>query len=130
MRCNLRSNGRAASAVPSISAVLARRSLTAPIRYTAKSTSIAFLLACTACGSTEFSLVGKDEYRLFKMSDACAIGSPASVLAHIRQEAVKFCAGRKEAPVEISATTEMGIPAIRCTSATLTFRCELPPEPK
>lgn len=83
----------------------------------------ALVLACAGCASTQFSLVGENEYRLSKASDACAIGSPDSVLAHIRQEAVRFCAGRKEAPVELSAETTMGIPAIRCTSATITFRC-------
>lgn len=76
------------------------------------------------CASTQFSVVGKDEYRLFKMSDACAVGSPSVLLDYLRGESVKFCAGRKESPVEISSNTEMGIPIVRCTSAELTFRCE------
>jgi hypothetical protein len=60
---------------------------------------------------------------LTKMSDACAIGVPSSVLNHLREEAARFCAGRKEVPIEIESSTEMGIPAIRCTSAILKFRC-------
>ena len=82
----------------------------------------AFVLA--GCASAQFSVVGKDEYRLAKMSDACAVGNPSSLLTHLREESVKFCAGRKEVPVEITSSSEMGIPAFRCTSALLTFRCE------
>lgn len=82
------------------------------------------ILTLSGCASAQFSIVGKDEYMLTKMSDACAIGVPNSVLNHLREEATKFCAGRKELPVEITYSTEMGIPAIRCTSATLRFRCE------
>lgn len=81
-------------------------------------------LLLSGCASTQFLVVGKDEYRLTKMSDACAIGNPSSLLNYLRDEALKFCAGRKEMPVEITSDSEMGIPAIRCTSATLTFRCE------
>lgn len=80
-------------------------------------------VALSGCVSTQFSLVGKDEYRLTKNSDACAVGNPTSLLNFLREEALKFCSGRKEFPVEIASGTEMGIPAIRCTSATLTFRC-------
>lgn len=76
------------------------------------------------CASAQFQVVGNDEYTFSKMSDACAIGSPTSLLNHLREEALKFCAGRKETPVEISSSTEMGIPAIRCTSGILRFKCE------
>lgn len=85
---------------------------------------VATALLLSGCASAQFSLVGKDEYRLTKMSDACAIGSPSSVLNFLREEALKFCSGRKELPVEITSDSETGIPAVRCTSATLTFRCE------
>lgn len=85
---------------------------------------VIFALLLSGCMGTQFSVVGKDEYRLFKMSDACAIGSPSAVLNQLRDESVRFCAGRKEAPVEVKSSTEMGIPAIRCTSAELIFRCE------
>lgn len=88
-------------------------------------TSLVFAaVLLTGCASTQFSQVGKDEYRLTKMSDACAVGSPESVLRFLRDEALRFCAGRKEVPVETEASSEMGIPVIRCTSATLTFRCQ------
>jgi hypothetical protein len=60
---------------------------------------------------------------LSKTSDACAIGSPSSVLNHLHDESVKFCAGKNEKPTEITSSSEMGIPYIRCTSATLTFKC-------
>lgn len=76
------------------------------------------------CATSQFSVVGKDEYKLTKNSDACAAGIPSSVLNHLRDEATRFCAGRKEVPIEIASDTEMGIPVIRCTSATLRFRCE------
>lgn len=85
---------------------------------------IVSVLLISGCASTQFSTIGKEEYRLSKMSDACAIGAPSSVLSHLREESVKFCAGRKEVPIEIASSSEMGIPYIRCTSATLTFRCE------
>lgn len=88
------------------------------------STAMVSALLLSGCASAQFSLVGKDEYRLTKMSDACAIGNPSALLNHLREESVKFCAGRKEMPVELTASTEMGIPVVRCTSATLTFRCE------
>lgn len=84
------------------------------------------LALLTGCASTQFTVSGKDEYTLTKASDACAIGSPSSVLNHLRSEATRFCATRKEVPVEIEASTEMGIPAIRCTTALLRFRCEPP----
>src|SRR5438128_708084 len=84
---------------------------------------VALALVTSGCASTKFTVVGKDEYQLSKNSDACAVGSPDSVLRHLRDEAVRFCAGRREVPVETSATTEMGIPAIRCTSAKIIFRC-------
>ena len=80
-------------------------------------------LLLSGCASAQFAVVGKDEYRLSKMSDACAIGNPTSLLSFLREEALKFCSGRRESPVEITSDTQMGIPAIRCTSATLTFRC-------
>lgn len=86
--------------------------------------AITTILTLSGCASAQFSSVGKDEYMLYKMSDACAIGVPSSVLNHLREEATKFCAGRKELPVEITSSTEMGIPVVRCTSATLRFRCE------
>lgn len=87
---------------------------------------LAAAVLLSGCASAEFSTVGKDEYRLTKMSDACAMGTPDSVLEHLRAESVKFCAGRKEVPMEVKSSTEMGIPAWRCTSAELVFRCEQP----
>jgi len=77
----------------------------------------------SGCASASFKAIGENEYQLSKLSDACAIGSPSSVLNHLNEEAAKFCASRKEKPVEISSDSTMGIPAIRCTSATLTFKC-------
>lgn len=82
----------------------------------------ALLLA--GCASSQFTVVGDNEYKVSKMSDACAAGSPSSALEALRQEALKFCAGRKETPVETSSSSEFGIPVIRCASATLTFRCK------
>ena len=82
----------------------------------------------TGCASTHFAVVAENEYNLYKLSDACAVGSPSSLLDHLRQESVKFCAARKELPIEISSLTEMGIPAIRCTSASLRFKCAIAPE--
>lgn len=73
--------------------------------------------------STRFDVVGKDEYQLSKMSDACAAGTPSLTLDYIRQEAIRFCAARKQVPLELEATTEYGIPVIRCASATLRFQC-------
>ncbi len=85
--------------------------------------SLLTIPALTGCASAQFRTLDKDTYQLTKMSDACAIGSPSSVLNHLRMEAEKFCAGRKEIPEEIESSTEMGIPAIRCTSAQLKFKC-------
>jgi hypothetical protein len=84
---------------------------------------IVFYLLLNACVSASFKAVGENEYQLTKMSDACAIGSPSSVLNHLNDESIKFCAGRKEKPEILSSDTTMGIPAIRCTSATITFKC-------
>lgn len=78
------------------------------------------------CANTQFEIIGKDEYRLTRNSDACAAGSPESVLNYLRQEAVRFCAARKESPIEARSTTEYGIPALRCASAELVFRCVAP----
>ena len=86
-------------------------------------TALTASLLMAGCASTQFEVVGKDEYRITRNSDACAAGSPESVLNHLRQEAIKFCAGRKEAPSEIRSSTELGIPVIRCASAELVFRC-------
>jgi len=101
-----------------------------------KSTSalsvLTFLAAIllSGCATAQFSVVEKDVYQFYKMSDACAVGVPTSVLNHLKQEAVKFCAGRKEYPFEIESSTEMGIPAIRCTSAKIKFRCSSEPNAK
>lgn len=84
-------------------------------------TALIFILG--GCASSNFSLVGENEYKLAKNSDACAVGAPGSVLEDLRQEAIRFCAGRKETPVEVKATTEYGIPVFRCASAELVFRC-------
>lgn len=84
-------------------------------------------LAClflAGCASTEFSVIAQDEYQLYRWSDACAAGSPAAVLDGLRAEAVKFCAARKERPVELAVETQYGIPVIRCADATLRFKCE------
>lgn len=89
-----------------------------------KPVAIVVALLLTGCASTQFAVVGDNEYKVSKMSDACAAGSPSSALDALRQEALKFCAGRKETPVETSSSSEFGIPAIRCASATLTFRCK------
>ena len=92
-------------------------------------TILALLAVLAGCVSARFSVVGENEYQLTKMSDACAIGMPSLALANLREEAMKFCAGRKEAPIEIETKTHVGIPAIRCASATLRFRCATPPPP-
>jgi len=78
----------------------------------------------SGCAGAKFAVIGENEYHLSKLSDACAIGSPSSLLTHLRGEAEKFCAGRNEIPVETESDTTMGIPAIRCTSAELTFSCK------
>jgi hypothetical protein len=77
----------------------------------------------SGCATTEFKTVDKDTYQLSKNSDACAAGAPSSALNHLKMEAEKFCAGRKEIPEEIESSTEIGIPYIRCASAKLTFKC-------
>ncbi len=84
---------------------------------------IFLITALSACASAEFKTVDKDTYQLSKMSDACAIGSPTSLLNHLKMEAEKFCAGRKESVEVIESSTKMGIPAIRCTSGILKFKC-------
>lgn len=81
-------------------------------------------LSLSGCAGSQFRMSGPNEYTLSKMSDACAIGVPGLVLAQLRDEAARFCGGRKEVAAEISSDSEMGIPILRCTSATLTFRCD------
>lgn len=76
------------------------------------------------CASTKFSIVGENQYQLARISNGCAAGNPTAVLDQLRDESVKFCAGRKEVPVEIASSTEYGIPVVRCASATLTFSCK------
>lgn len=83
--------------------------------------AITFFLS--SCATTTFKTLQENEYQLSKMSDACAIGSPSSVIAHLNQESEKFCASRKEKAFIITSDSTMGIPAIRCTSATITFKC-------
>ncbi len=93
--------------------------------------SVAFFcipVLLSGCVSTQFTSISENEYAFSKMSDACAAGSPTSLLNHLRGEAIKFCAGRKEIPIEISSSTEMGIPYVRCTSGILRFKCEAPQE--
>lgn len=80
-------------------------------------------LLLSACATTEFRDLGGDTYELYRFSDACAAGNPETVLATLRAEAAKFCAARKERPVEVSTETQFGIPVIRCADATLKFRC-------
>ena len=65
-----------------------------------------------------------DEYTIQKTSDACAVGIPSQTLDFLRQEAIRFCAGRKELVKEISSETVMGIPILRCTEAKLQFSCQ------
>jgi hypothetical protein len=81
------------------------------------------LVLLGGCAGTQFTTLPNDEYKISRMSDACAAGSPSSALEALRQEAVKFCAGRKESVVETSSSSEFGIPVVRCASATMTFRC-------
>ncbi len=81
-------------------------------------------IASAGCASTEFSVVGQDEYQLYRWSDACAAGSPAAVLEGLRAKALRFCAARKEVPVEVAAETQYGIPVVRCADATLRFKCQ------
>lgn len=80
------------------------------------------LILC-GCASSNFKAISENEYELSKMSDACSVGSANSVLNHLREESSKFCAGRKEKPVEIRSESVMAIPALRCASATLVFKC-------
>lgn len=82
------------------------------------------LLLLTGCASTQFEVVGQDEYQIYRWSDACAAGSPTAVLEGLRAEALRFCAARKEVPVEVAADTQYGIPVVRCADATLRFRCQ------
>jgi hypothetical protein len=84
---------------------------------------LVMLVLLAGCMSTKFAALPNDEYKISRMSDACAAGSPSSALDALRQEAVKFCAGRKETVVETSSSSEFGIPAVRCASATMTFKC-------
>ena len=93
-------------------------------KFLATIAALALLAGCAT--SSQFSTVGED-FKLSKMSGGCAAGSPSAVLEDLRQEALKFCAGRKETPTEVTSTTEIGIPAIRCASASLTFRCKAAP---
>lgn len=83
---------------------------------------LAALLAA-GCATTDFKDLGDDTYELYRFSDACAAGNPETVLATLRAEAAKFCAARKERPVEVSTETQFGIPIIRCADATLKFKC-------
>lgn len=76
------------------------------------------------CSSIVFKEMENDEYAMFKTSDACAAGMPSQTLDYLREEAVKFCAARKEKPKEISSRTTVGIPIVRCADAFLRFRCE------
>lgn len=82
------------------------------------------LVILSGCAKTQFYAMDDDTYRLTKNSDACAIGSPDGVKGDLWMEATRFCAGRREFPVEISASGEYGIPYLRCASAELVFRCQ------
>jgi len=75
------------------------------------------------CASVSFYANDKNEYAMHKVSDACAVGMPSITLDFLRQEAIKFCASRKERVEELDSKTTVGIPAIRCTDATLKFKC-------
>jgi len=86
--------------------------------------ALSLLGGCVA--PTQFSVAG-DDFTISKMSGACAVGNPASVLEDLRQEAVRFCAGRKEVPKETDTKEVLGIPAVRCASAALTFQCKAKP---
>jgi hypothetical protein len=90
--------------------------------------AVAASIILSGCAAAQFSVVGQDEYRIFKNSDLCAGGLPSTVLNEVRQEALKFCAGRKEMPVEISFSSEVGIPYFRCASAEVVFKCAPPPK--
>lgn len=89
--------------------------------------SIATLVAgsfMAGCTTSKFTLLDENEYQLEKMSQACSIGSTDAVLDELREEAVRFCAGRRERPVEIRASKLEPIPAIQCAVATLVFGCK------
>jgi hypothetical protein len=80
------------------------------------------VFSLTGCVSSQFSVIEENLYS--KNSDACALGVPVRLVEHLRSEAVKFCASRNETVIEEDVESKMGIPAVRCTSATLTFRCD------
>lgn len=86
--------------------------------------SLSALICLSGCASTDFSVVGNDEYRVQKVSDGCSVASSNWALTDLRAKALKFCAGRKETPQETAVETVTAIPFIRCASAALTFRCE------
>jgi hypothetical protein len=81
-------------------------------------------LSIAGCASVKFHEYENNEYAFFKMSDACAAGIPSVTLDFLRQEAAKFCASRKEKVIELSTSTTIGIPMIRCTDALIKFRCD------
>lgn len=82
------------------------------------------IIGLSGCATSDFSVVGDNQYRISKNSDACAAGSPEAVLGAVKQEATRFCASRKERPVEIRSDAEYGIPVLRCASAWMVFSCE------
>jgi len=86
--------------------------------------AIAAALSLASCMGVQFKDAGDDTFSLRKISGACAAGNPEAVLEELRQEAAKFCAGRREKVREISADGKGGIPFVRCAEATLTFACE------
>lgn len=85
---------------------------------------ITTVTSLVGCSSVVFHETGNDEYAMYKVSDACAVGMPSSILDYLRQEANKFCATRKEKVKEISNQTTVGIPIVRCADAMLKFKCE------
>lgn len=90
-----------------------------------RASCLVFVFLLHGCASIKFSANENNEYTMQKSSDACAAGMPSKTLDFLRQEAVKFCAGRKEITEEISTDEVIGIPIIRCAEATLRFRCKL-----
>lgn len=85
---------------------------------------VALTMLLAGCSSIAFKEIENDEYTMFKTSDACAAGMPSQTLDYLREEAVKFCAARKEKLKEITSRTTVGIPMVRCADAFLRFRCE------
>lgn len=87
-----------------------------------KTTLALMVLVISGCASSGVVPAGRNTFILSKVSAACGFGSPDALKSDLYREAAASCTPQTDfEPSEFTGTN--GIPAVRCASAQLTFKC-------